>query len=109
MPPEPDDRVDLSVEDAMAALDVIPDYSGHGPHVHCFMPAGPALLGAHWPLEDVHKLFVAVGAEVSGAAALGMQHGVGVRKVIHEIGGRDTGPAFFATRKDWVPPTEPTR
>ncbi len=104
-----DDRVDLSLEDALSALEVIPDYGGLGPHVHCFMPAGSALLGAHWPLEDVRQLFEKVGAEVSGEGAQAWQHGVAVRKVVYEGGRDDAGPAFFATRKDWVPPTEPSR
>jgi hypothetical protein len=99
-----EDRVDLSVEDALAALAVrtATDEDGTTQQVvHCIMPAGPLLLGADWSLDRVRQLFEADGAEVAGQNALRMFHGVSVR---------DEGESkFFATREDWQPPAESTR
>jgi hypothetical protein len=112
---ETDDRIDLSVEDAIAALDVQHQHYANGPEkwerdtVHCFLPTytdgGLVLIGADWDLSAVRALFETDpnGPEVSGPQALAMHHGVGVR------GRGSESQRFFATRKDWVPPTESTR
>lgn len=114
--PEEDDRVDLAVEDAIAALDVQPQTYDDGTKretVHCFLPTYPSpdslvLIGADWDLEDVRKEFERDpnGPEVAGPGALGMHHGVGLRAI---KGDPKSIERYFATRKDWVPPTTSTR
>lgn len=84
----------VSVEDAMARLDVIPDYDpGDGPQpcVHTFAQAAFGLLGAHWDLPSVYAWFVAHGVEESGETATAMGHGL--------VSMGDGRTLFFATRK----------
>jgi hypothetical protein len=116
---EPDDRIDLSVKDALAALDVQHQHYDDGEEkwerdtVHCFLPTYPGpgqlvLIGADWDLAQVRELFEQDpnGPEVSGPGGLSMHHGVGVRAT---KGDPKSVEKFFATRKDWVPPTVSTR
>lgn len=90
-----DDRVQLTVEEAMARLAVIPDYDsgdGSGPHVHCQTNPAPGLfMGAHWSVADVRALFQKHGAEEPGPMATGMGYGV--------VSLTPRGPRFFATRR----------
>lgn len=103
--PADDGRVDLSLDDALAALDVQTDVQPDGTtrqYVHCFLSTGNNMLvGADWRLEEVRALFERVGAEVAGATAMSMHHGIGVRDGM--------GGTYFATHKDWTPPTKSTR
>ena len=81
-----DDVVDLTIEEAEALLDI------NDGRVHSFAQGGTMLIGADWDLEDVLTRFRDHGAELSGAIATGMGHGVASRG-----GGR---ALFFATKRD---------
>jgi len=88
-----DERVEVSIEDALARLAVIPDYDdGNGPRpcVHTLRDARIGLLGAHWGLENVQAAMEKHGVSESGRAASGMRHGL---VVIDE-----TGPVFLETK-----------
>ena len=90
-----DDRSEyrISKEVALERLDIIPDYdqgNGPEPHVHTFRQAGPALLGAHWTMEQVEQSIDQFGIEEAGDAANEMGHGLVI------IDG--TGPCFLATK-----------
>lgn len=94
----PDDREDLTVEQAMSALLVVDG------QVHCFLPAYPTpesivLIGADWRLQQVREAFTKHGVEAAGLNALEMGHGVSVRKLPALAGG--TMDAFFATLPEW--------
>lgn len=95
--PQPDDREDLALEAALAALDV------KDGHVHTFVQAGPQiLLGADWKLGSVREAFQAYGAEIAGPGALAMNHGVSVRDVPNKFDPADLMTVFFATRVEWT-------
>ena len=85
---ESDERVPLTVEQAMELLDV-----QHG-KVHTFLnPGAGMLVGADWPVKAVRKCFEENGVELAGEQATQMGHGV----VSIEAGSR---AVFFATKKD---------
>lgn len=83
---EMDERVRLTVEQAMALLDV------KDGRVHTFLnPGAGMLVGADWTVEQVRTCFEDNGAELSGEAATNMKHG---------LASRDQGRwVFFATRE----------
>ena len=89
-----DERVPVPIEEAIARLDVIPDYDpggdeGPGPCVHTVRPSGPILLGAHWRLAQVRAAIERHGVEESGPQATRMGHAL----VLFD----EKGPLFLAT------------
>lgn len=85
----------LSVEDAMARLEVVAEYdngSGPQPCVHTFRDSPVGLLGAHWTLSDARAAMETHGVEISGSAATAAKHGVVVID--------STGPVFFETKAE---------
>jgi hypothetical protein len=87
-----DENYGVPVEDAMARLDVIPDYdAGNGPEpcVHTFAQSQVGLLGAYWDLPSVEAFMRKHGVEKAGEQATAMNHGLVV------VGGGRT--IFFAT------------
>jgi hypothetical protein len=87
------DEFTLSVEDALARLDIIEDYDpGDGPQpcVHTVRDAGFGLLGAHWSVANARKLMEKHGVSESGPQAQAGNHGVAVID--------EDGPLFFATK-----------
>lgn len=68
-----DAPVALTFEQAVAML---PD----GEEVHTFRQAGWALLGASWPREKIIAAIKEWGAELSGPAATGTDHGLALRQ-----------------------------
>lgn len=82
----------VTLEDALARLDVYPDYDEHGPAVHTFIEAGFCLVGAYWPLSDVRAVIERHGVQRSGPSASELDHGLAVvRPSPH-------GPLFLATK-----------
>lgn len=90
----------VAIEDAVARLVIQEDYdagNGPGPCVHTFRQGGPALLGAHWYLDDLRAAMERYGVEDSGEAAASMGHSL----VIVD----DTGlPLFIEARRVTIPP-----
>lgn len=89
----------LSLNDAMARLEIIPDYDcGNGPEacVHSLAQAGFGLLGAHWPVNSVRAFFWAHGVETAGDEAAASGHGL---VTVANEGGR-WRTVFFATSPD---------
>jgi hypothetical protein len=82
---EMDERVPLTVEQAMALLDV------QDGHVHTFL-GGSILIGADWPAEAARQCFEKNGVELAGEQATKMRHGI----VSFEGGAR---AVFFATKE----------
>lgn|GEM_PF-2002075 len=88
-----DERVEVSVEDALSRLAVIADYDdGNGPRpcVHTFRQSAAGLLGAHWGLDAIRAAMEKHGVSESGPSASGMHHGL---VVIDE-----TSPVFLETK-----------
>lgn len=86
--PELDERVPLTVEQAMALLDV------QEGRVHTFVnPGAGVLVGADWTVEQARQCFEANGVELAGEEATAMRHGVAA----FESGRR---AVFFATKVD---------
>jgi hypothetical protein len=84
---EVDERVPLTVAQAMAVLDV------QDGHVHTFLnPGAGMLVGADWTIEKARRCFEVNGVELAGAGATGMGHGL----VAIERG----RAVFFATKPD---------
>ena len=81
-----DERVRLTVEQAMRMLDV------KGTRVHALVnPAVNMMVGADWDVERVRECFEENGVELSGHTATSMGHG---------LASRDRGRwVFFATRE----------
>lgn len=87
---------DVSLSDALAMLDVIPDYdSGGGPKpcVHTVVQAGGIMIGAHWSVESLRDLMRDRGVQRAGAAARASGHGLVVVRPSPE------GPLFIATKE----------
>jgi hypothetical protein len=85
----------VPIEDAVALLDVIPDYDcGNGPEpcVHTFVDAPFGQLGAHWSLTDLRAQMERLGVERAGDMARKAGHGLVVRRP-------GLGPLFIATRE----------
>lgn len=85
----------VPLDDAMARLDVLPDYdagSGPEPCVHTFAESGFGLLGAHWPVDSLRDLMAEHGVETAGEAATAMGHGLVVLRPSPH------GPLFIATK-----------
>lgn len=88
------ERVTLTVEEAVARLDVTPDYdNGSGPQdcVHTFRNSSFMLIGAHWTVPDLRALMERYGVEEAGAQATAAHHGLVVID--------DHGPLFIATKR----------
>lgn len=82
---EMDERVRLTVEQAMGMLDV------KGTRVHALVnPAVNMMVGADWDVERVRTCFEENGVELAGHTATSMGHGLASKD-----GGRWV---FFATR-----------
>jgi hypothetical protein len=96
-PREPDDRENITLEEALAALDI-----REGDRVHSFIPVGgAALVGADWGLAQVRDAIEQHGAEISGPNALAMRHGVTIRDLPDPLPSGGVMPIFFATREEW--------
>lgn len=81
-------------EEAIARLDVIPDYDagdGPGPCVHTFAQSAIGMLGAHWDLPSAEAFIRQHGAEEAGGMAKASGHGIVVQG--------DGRTIFFATRQ----------
>jgi hypothetical protein len=84
---ETDERVPLTVEQAMGVLDEKDGY------VHTFLnPGAGMLVGADWTVEKARKCFEKHGVELAGDGATSMGHGI----VAIEHG----RAVFFATKSD---------
>lgn len=85
----------IPTDEAIARLDVIPDYDpGDGPKpcAHTLIESGIGLLGAHWSVDDLRALFDEHGVEEAGEGATAMGHGLVVLRPDH-------GPLFIATKE----------
>jgi len=83
---EMDERVHLTVEQAMGMLDV------KGTRVHTLVnPAVNMMVGADWDVEQVRACFEENGVELAGHTATSMGHG---------LASKDRGRwVYFATRE----------
>lgn len=81
-----DARQSLSFDEAVALL------PPEG-RVHTFVQVAHILVGAHWDREAIYDEFRRYGAELSGAAATAMKHGIVVLRE-YDAG----GPLFVETR-----------
>lgn len=80
------ERVMLSVEEVDKLLEP-------GDQVHTFKQGGMALIGCDWGRDEILRAAGKYGAELAGAQAAAMKHGV----VVYDGSG---GPVFCATRRD---------
>jgi hypothetical protein len=86
----------IDADEAIARLDVIPEYdagNGPGPCVHTFADAAFGLLGAHWYLDDLTEFMRRNVVQASGPMAVGMGHALVV------LSDERPGPLFLATRE----------
>lgn len=84
---ETDERVFLTVEQAMELLDLTDGY------VHTFLNPGPGMLvGCDWSTEQARQCFEKNGVELAGAGATDMGHGLASFEAGRVV--------FFATKRD---------
>ena len=86
-----DERVTLSVDDAIERLDTWTEGDSEDRSVHTFLSSPIGLIGADWSLKSIREAMERGTVELSGEQATAMNHGI----VILEEG---KPPVFVATK-----------